>query len=52
MIQQLISTGAIVDLNDDDLNQLSLYSNYPIKILKSIRSAVKSGNGNKKLKNC
>jgi hypothetical protein len=44
MIQQLISTGGLGGLSDDELNQWASVSGYPLESLKSLRKAVKQGN--------
>ena len=44
MIQQLISTGAISDLSDAELQQWADSAGYTLDSLKAIRKAVKSGN--------
>jgi len=44
MIQQMISTGAIANLSDNELQQWANVSGYTLDSLKSIRTAVKTGN--------
>jgi len=44
MIQQMISTGAIANLSDNELQQWANVSGYTLESLKSIRTAVKTGN--------